>query len=422
MSTPSTSRASTLTPMARRAVREITADDLRQARPIYVVWEITMKCDQPCAHCGSRAGRARNAELSTEELLEVARSLTRLGTREVTVIGGEAYLRPDCAQIIEALADEGIRVSMQTGGRAFTVDRAKAFKSAGLSSLGVSIDGLAGSHDRLRGNLGSWSAGMKALENARDAGLVVTANTQVNKLNLHELRKLSEELRRRSVQVWQVQLTGPLGRAADRPEWLLDPWDVVTLVDTLAAIQLEHHAKWDGKGIPFNVFANNNVGYFGPHEQTIRSRPLGVEAHWAGCPAGIHVLGIESDGTVKACPTLPTDPYGGGNVRTMTLEQIWEASEIIRFARDRDKEELWGFCKTCYYSDTCRAGCSWTAHTFLGKRGNYPHCYHRVTQLRRKGVRERLVPVERAPGKPYDFGRFEIVEEPWPVEAPTPSE
>jgi hypothetical protein len=29
-------------------------------------------------------------------------------------------------------------------------------------------------------------------------------------------------------------------------------------------------------------------------------------------------------------------------------------------------------------------------------------------------VRERLVPVERAPNDPYDFGRFEIAVEPWP--------
>ena len=51
-----------------------------------------------------------------------------------------------------------------------------------------------------------------------------------------------------------------------------------------------------------------------------------------------------------------------------------------------------------------------------GKPGNNPFCYHRVTQLRRKGVRERLVPVERAPGKPYDHGRFEIQLESWDAE------
>ncbi len=85
----------------------------------------------------------------------------------------------------------------------------------------------------------------------------------------------------------------------------------------------------------------------------------------------------------------------------------------MRFARDRGTEELWGFCKTCYYGDVCRAGCSWMTHTTLGRRGNNPFCYHRVTELKKRGVRERLVPVERAPQLPYDHGRFEIREEPW---------
>jgi radical SAM protein with 4Fe4S-binding SPASM domain len=139
----------------------------------------------------------------------------------------------------------------------------------------------------------------------------------------------------------------------------------------------------------------------------------------------MNVIGIESDGTVKACPSLPTAPYAGGNVKELGLDAIWADSKEVRFARDRTTDELWGFCKSCYYADTCRAGCSWTAHTTLGRRGNYPFCYYRVKQLQRRGLRERLVQKELAPNLPYDFGRFDLVEEPWPaegseVEAPRP--
>ncbi len=394
--------------------RGLTEDDAGTAKPIYVVWEITMKCDQPCQHCGTRAGRARSVELETEEILDVARGLVRLGTREVTLIGGEAYLHPDCKEIIRTLAESGVRVTMQTGGRAFTKERAFAFRDAGLDGLGVSIDGPARVHDKLRGNLGSHRAAIEAMRNARAAGLTISANTQINKLNADLLVEHARTLRAEGAQAWQVQLTGPLGRAADHPEWIVDPWQVVEIIDTLAAIQREAMSEWNGEGVPFNVFANNNIGYFGPHEQILRSRPFGAETHWRGCVAGIYSLGIESDGTVKACPTLPTEAYRGGNVRTMSVGDLWQSSERIRFARDRTVDALWGFCRTCYYADVCRAGCTWTAHTTLGKAGNNPFCYHRVTQLRRKGVRERLVPVERAPGRPYDHGRFEISLEPWP--------
>jgi hypothetical protein len=102
-------------------------------------------------------------------------------------------------------------------------------------------------------------------------------------------------------------------------------------------------------------------------------------------------------------------------VRTLDIETIWAESPTIRFARDRTTtDELWGFCKTCYYADVCQAGCAWTTTVTLGRRGNMPWCYHRVTELKKRGIRERLEPVERAPQQPYDHGRFVIVEEPWP--------
>ena len=398
-------------------VRAVAARDLDTPRPVYAVWELTMKCDQPCQHCGSRAGPARDDELGTDEILEVAAHLARLGCREVALIGGEAYLRPDLHRIIAALAGHGVRVLMQTGGRAMSVERDRGLKAAGPTGLGVSIDWTERIHDVLRGNVGSYKAAIRALDAASEAGLVTSANSQINRLNYRHLRELCAELRSHGIQSWQVQLTVPMGRAADHPEWILEPWRVIDVIDTLAAIQREAAIAFTD-GIPFNVFVGNNIGYFGPHEQALRSRPGGQETHWKGCRAGINVIGIESDGTVKGCPSLPTAPYAGGNVREVSLDQIWEHSEEVRFARDRSTDELWGHCKTCYYAETCRAGCSWTAHCTLGRRGNNPFCYYRVMQLRRKGIRERLEPRERAPNQPYDFGRFEIVEEPWVEEAP----
>ncbi len=392
--------------------RLIREDDYEAARPVYAVWELTMKCDQPCEHCGSRAGPSRPRELNTAEALEVARSLARMGCRETVLIGGEAYLRTDVHEIIAELTKGGIRVSVQTGGRAFTKERARSMKAAGLAGVGVSVDGPARIHDRLRGNLGSHHAAMLALDAGREAGLALGANSQVNALNWNLLPEMAAELQKRGVEAWQVQITVPMGRAADRPDWIIAPHNIVDVIDSLAEIQKKAAREANGRR-PFDVSLGNNVGYFGPHEVLLRSRPGGVESHYRGCSAGVNVVGIESDGTVKGCPSLPTAPYAGGNVTSMTLETIWQTSKEIGFARERGTEELWGHCATCYYADTCRGGCSWAAHVTLGRRGNNPFCYHRVVELKKKGIRERLVLKERAPGEPYDFGRFELVEEPW---------
>src|SRR6187401_3559971 len=96
----------------------------RRWYPLYAVWEITLRCDLACRHCGSRAGRARPDELTTEEALDLVDQMAELGVREVTVIGGEAYLRDDWTDIVRAVRKHGMTCTMTTGGRGLGVERA----------------------------------------------------------------------------------------------------------------------------------------------------------------------------------------------------------------------------------------------------------------------------------------------------------
>ena len=119
----------------------------------------------------------RTAELSTEECFDVVDQLDRLGTREITLIGGEAYLRRDWTDIIARITSHGILASMQTGGRALSEDRVRAAKAAGLGTCGVSVDGLEELHDEVRGVKGSFRSAMHALELLREHGIPSGCNT-----------------------------------------------------------------------------------------------------------------------------------------------------------------------------------------------------------------------------------------------------
>jgi len=310
---------------------------------------------------------------------------------------------------------------MQTGGRGVTPDLARRLKAAGLGAIGVSVDGTPELHDKLRGIKGSQASAISALESAREAGLVTTSNSQVNRLNFRALRDTRDQLKATGIRVWRLQLTVPMGRAADRPDWILEPYQILEVLDTLAELQLEEAEEARAQGLPpsrmLDIRLGNNLGYFGPHEELLRSMPGQVSSHWVACRAGRWTMSIESDGTVKPCPSLPTAPYTAGNVRDIQIEDLWGADTggmgAMGFTRDRPVDELWGFCRGCYYAEICMAGCNFTTHSTLGKRGNNPFCYHRAETLKLQGKRERLVQVERAAGKPYDFGRFEIVQEAW---------
>src|SRR6266540_1816691 len=132
----------------------------RKWLPVYAVWEITLRCDLSCRHCGSRAGRERPDELSTVEALGLVRQMADLGVKEVTLIGGEAYLRGDWTEIARQVRKQGMICTMTTGGRGFSPERARAAKEAGIQSISVSVDGLEATHDGLRGVKGSYQAAM----------------------------------------------------------------------------------------------------------------------------------------------------------------------------------------------------------------------------------------------------------------------
>ena len=399
-----------LAPVAEPGKRHLPlADSVRAAdavRPIYCVWELTLACDLACRHCGSRAGKARPDELTTEQCRDVVRQLAALGVKEVSLIGGEAYLRDDWVEIIAEITRQGMLANLTTGGRAMTAERARAAYAAGLRDASVSVDGLEATHDRLRGVEGSYRSALEAMRHLREAGLVVNNNTQINRLSMPDLPELLEVLIANGSRAWQLQLTVPMGRAVDEPDVLLQPYDLLQLFPLLPTLK----ARADEAGL--FIWRGNNLGYFGPYESVIA--PWMPDGHCKGCGAGQTLIGIEADGIVKGCPSLTTEKWAAGNVKDAPLVDIWERGGPIRYTRDRTADDLWGFCHDCYYADTCRAGCTWHSDMLLGKPGNNPYCHHRTLELRRQGKRERIERVAEAPGKPFDAGTFRLVLEDFP--------
>jgi nif11-class peptide radical SAM maturase 3 len=381
----------------------------------YAVWELTLKCNLACQHCGSRAGQTRTDELSTAEALDLVKQMAEVGIKEVTLIGGEAFLRPDWLEIAQAITQAGMVCGMTTGGYGITLETAQKMKAAGIRVVSVSVDGLEATHDRLRGKQGSWQWAFKTMSHLKAAGISFGCNTQINRLSAPEFPLIYEKIRDAGIFAWQIQLTVPMGNAADNSEILLQPSELLDVYPMLAKVT--ERAQQEG----VRIQAGNNIGYYGPYERLLRG---GGDAwtFWQGCSAGLSAIGIEADGAIKGCPSLPTVAYTGGNVRNQSLRYIIEETEQLRFNLGADTpkgtEHLWGFCKTCEFAELCRGGCSWTAHVFFDRRGNNPYCHHRALTQADRGIRERLTIKRLAEGNPFDNGEFEMIEEPldadWP--------
>ncbi len=384
----------------RRPLPQATAG--ATPRPTYAVWEFTQACDQDCLHCGPRSGKARPDELTTEESLRVVEELAELGVREVTLIGGEAYLRDDFILVIRAIRDAGMLATLTTGGYNLGRARAEAMVEAGVNSVSVSIDGLQPHHDHLRQRKGSWARAVAALDHLRAAGSAVTANTQINGLTFRDLPATLEQLAPHGIHSWQIQVTVAHGRAGDHPEILLQPFQYLELFEDLEVV-LQRCRELDIVLTPAN-----SLGYFGP---LALRQSLGGLGHYGGCQAGIATIALESDGMVKNCPSLGGRNNVGGSWREHGLEALWKRAPELTYMRRRTAAESWGYCRECYYAETCRGGCTSVSEPLLGRPGNNPMCHHRALEMDAMGFRERVEFVRPAAGTPFDNGLFRVVRE-----------
>src|SRR5690242_18311209 len=323
-----------------RPTRYLSSRDRSSFTPVHAVWEITLACDLKCHHCGSRAGKRRPDELTTDECLDLVRQLARMGTREITLIGGEAYLRRDWLEIIREIRAQGMDCTMQSGGLNLTEARIEAAVDAGLQALGISIDGMRDVHDRLRGVEGSFDAAFNALHAIKKYGVPATVNTQITSLVIPQLRELMNLFIAARAKSWQIQLTVAMGRAADHPELLLQPYELLELMPLIAELFEE------GADQGFLIQPGNNIGYYGPYESVWRGSG-DDRVYWTSCNAGQNTLGIEADGTIKGCPSLATSKYAGGNIRDLSFEDIWWTTDELNINRGQRSEELWGFCGGC---------------------------------------------------------------------------
>ncbi|MBW2453883.1 MAG: radical SAM protein [Deltaproteobacteria bacterium] len=340
------------------------------------VWELTLACNLNCRHCGSRAGQARSDELSPEEALLLVNDLADLGCRSLTLGGGEPLLREDWPEIAAAFRDRGVRTNMVTNGRTWTRETARTAKAVGLESAAFSIDGLEETHTYVRRVPGHWQHMLECIETCQAEGLTPSVITTVHRRNLAELDALYDLLAERGVQRWQLQLGNPTGFMADNADLCIFPEDMLTVVPKIAAM-----CRRPGRP---KIFPGHNVGYYGEPEEDLRDTG-GPIPFWIGCTAGCSVIGIESNGNVKGCLSLPSamnevDAFVEGNIRDRSLAEIWRDRQAFAYNRQFTQDKLGGYCRECDYAEICRGGCSWTAFAHSGSRNDNRFCYWRQLQ------------------------------------------
>jgi radical SAM protein with 4Fe4S-binding SPASM domain len=88
--------------------------------PLYVMAELTWRCNFRCVHCYQEGLRDRHAELTTPEWKRLMDELAELGSVFLTLTGGETLARKDFAELYRYAVMKGFLVTVFTNGSLVT--------------------------------------------------------------------------------------------------------------------------------------------------------------------------------------------------------------------------------------------------------------------------------------------------------------
>ena len=356
-------------PYARRAiiniVRSFSHFGIRKPLCIYapflVVWDFTHQCNLSCKHCYSNSGTAGEAELTTEEAVEVVDQLADFGVTALAFSGGEPLSRKDFFEVATHAAKRGLYVSVATNGTLLTKENVKRLKQSKINYVEVSIDGAtAQTHDSFRGAPGAFDKAVTGLKTCVEADLcacIATTATKSNFAEIPEILDLAEEIGAERFTYFNFI---PTGRGKEHYDQDLSPKEreelmrylllrmsqgykvtILTTAPQLARVALQ--CQEPGGEVTMSM----------AHMQTVKvsKKALPLADFIGGCGAGRLYCSLSPKGDVHPCVFFPVNV---GNLKKEKFGDVWLNSKLFNMLRDR--EQLKGACGKCSYKYIC-GGC-----------------------------------------------------------------
>lgn len=338
--------------------------------PHSVVWETTFACNMRCIHCGTSAGKKRPDELTSQEALNLIDELAGLGCVVLTLSGGEPLLRPDWRELAMRSVKHGMTTHLISNGYAVDEKIVDDFARIGFNNIGFSFDGTRETHNFIRQREDSYQRVTHAMDLMTQRNLRWCAVSQISNINLGELDAMREILIDKKCPAWRIQMTTTTGRFKCMSDMVLSLANYPKMIDKL----LEFKQRGD-----IRIDVGENIGYYG-----CKGAELNDNNPYLGCYAGTRIAGIESNGNVKGCLSMPEE-FVEGNIREKSFTEIWNNPDGFIYNRRFTRDTATGACHDCHYLPLCRGGCTTTSFSQTGERANNPYCMWQIEK--KQGVR-----------------------------------
>ncbi|MFB3891688.1 MAG: radical SAM protein [Phycisphaerae bacterium] len=337
-------------------------------KPFILELEITRRCNLRCIHCYAEAqDRAFPDELTACEIRRVLDDGREIGIRELSLTGGEVFLRDDFFRIIDDGLARGYAVRFVTNGTLLDDWRLTELCRRPIKMITVSLDSISPAvHERIRGPH-SHAPATRAIERLREAGFHVSVITAFSKLNVGDFDALLEFCTARRID-WQVQITSAKGRCP--APITLTPDEYYALGEKVAAAMAARP--------PMNIIPMDDLATFS------HFAPLSILSQtWQGrCSGGMLNLFVRANGDVTPCSALCFAECIVGNVRRDSLAAICREERCARALDWVRAENMTGVCASCCFKDACQGGCPEILLSMCHSRTENEYCYHRIEQER----------------------------------------
>ena len=151
--------------------------------------ELLTECNWHCKHC--YIPLHNHCGLPKEVVIDIFRQLRELYTFELTLTGGEIFLRTDIMDILTTARDMGFTLKLFTNLSLLTEDKIKILSEIYIEEISCTIFSLNDEvHDAITGVKGSLLNSMQNMKLIRKYGLPLTVKTILMKENAYEYREL----------------------------------------------------------------------------------------------------------------------------------------------------------------------------------------------------------------------------------------
>ncbi len=156
--------------------------------PVMATLCLTNRCNLRCTYCYEEYYDRNHSEFTTKEILTLIDELYEMGTKYISINGGEVLLRKDIDIIVDKIKEKNMLCHISTNGL-LVKKHISALKKA--DSISISIDGDRESNDLNRGN-GTYDKIIEGFECLKENNIKFHSHTVLTKNNLNAVDEMMD--------------------------------------------------------------------------------------------------------------------------------------------------------------------------------------------------------------------------------------